>query len=74
MVAHGPIDLKKPVDYASLKDKNVLVTGGASGFGKAFVHMFADNGANVVIADIQDNAGRALEGELNDKTGKYVLG
>ena len=71
MVAHGPIDLKKPVDYASLKDKNVLVTGGV---GKAFVHMFADNGANVVIADIQDNAGRALEGELNDKTGKYVLG
>lgn len=63
----GPVDLKKSVDYAALKDRNVLVTGGASGFGKAFVHMFAYHGANVVVADLQDGPGKELEKELGSK-------
>lgn len=72
MPSNKPIDLKKPIDYAALKDRNVLVTGGASGFGKAFVHMFADHGANVVIADIQDGPGKDLEKDLANKSGKCV--
>lgn len=67
-----PIDLKKSVDYASLKDRNVLVTGGASGLGKGFVHMFADNGANIVIADMNDKLGGEVEKELASKGVKYV--
>ena len=68
----GPVDFKRSIDYAALKDRNVLVTGGASGFGKAFVHMFADHGANVVVADLQDDLGKALEKELANKDGKYA--
>lgn len=62
-----PVDVKKPVDYKALKDRNVLITGGASGLGKGFVHMFADNGANIVVADMTDGPGKDLEKELADK-------
>ena len=62
-----PVDLKKSVDYAALKDRNVLITGGASGLGKGFVHMFADNGANIVVADVSDAAGKDVEKELSGK-------
>ena len=37
---------------AELKDKVVIVTGGAHGIGKAYCTGFADAGARVVIADI----------------------
>lgn len=64
----GPVDLSKPVSYGNLKDRNVLITGGASGLGKSFVHMFAQHGANIVIADLNDAAGKQLEKELGGKT------
>ena len=34
--------------------KVVFITGGAVGFGRAFAHAFAAEGASVVIADIND--------------------
>ncbi len=37
---------------AGLKDKVVIVTGGAHGIGKAYCKGFAGAGARVVIADI----------------------
>jgi NAD(P)-dependent dehydrogenase (short-subunit alcohol dehydrogenase family) len=64
----GPVDLKKAISFTALKDRNVLITGGASGLGKAMVHMFVDHGANIVVGDIQDNLGAALEKELSSKT------
>ena len=36
-----------------LKDKSVIVTGGARGIGRAIVQAFAEAGANVVIADLR---------------------
>jgi NAD(P)-dependent dehydrogenase (short-subunit alcohol dehydrogenase family) len=50
--------------YSSLQDKVVLITGGASGIGEAFVRAFADNGARVAFLDLQHEAGTALAGEL----------
>jgi NAD(P)-dependent dehydrogenase (short-subunit alcohol dehydrogenase family) len=41
-----------------------LVSGGASGLGAACVRMFAQAGANVVIADVNRDAGAALAAEL----------
>lgn len=47
-----------------LKNKGVLVTGGASGLGAACVRLLASNGAKVVIADLNSEGGEKLAGEL----------
>jgi len=44
-----------------LKDSVFLVTGGASGLGAATARMAIDNGAKVVIADVQDGSAYAKE-------------
>lgn len=36
----------------SVAGKTVIVTGAASGMGRATAHLFADEGANVVVADV----------------------
>ncbi len=46
--------------YQSLKGRTVVVTGGASGIGAAFVRAFAANEARVAFLDIQADAGAAL--------------
>jgi len=50
--------------YPSLKDKRVVITGGASGIGAAIVESFAKQGAEVHFLDILENEGRALTAEL----------
>ncbi|MBR7782795.1 3-hydroxyacyl-CoA dehydrogenase [Undibacterium luofuense] len=42
-----------------------IITGGASGLGAATARLLAENGAKVIIADVQDEAGKALAAELN---------
>ena len=42
-----------------------LVTGAAQGFGKGIAEGLFREGANVVIADLNEQAGRALADELN---------
>ncbi len=48
-----------------MKNKIVIVTGGAKGIGEAVVRRFSADGASVVIADTDDNAGTRLAAELN---------
>lgn len=45
-----------------------LVTGGASGLGKATVARLARNGAHVIIADLADSKGAQVAKENGDKT------
>ncbi|MDE2348489.1 MAG: SDR family oxidoreductase [Gammaproteobacteria bacterium] len=45
--------------------KVALVTGAASGLGKADAALLAAEGATVVITDLNEEAGRALEKEIN---------
>jgi len=50
-------------------DKKIaIVTGGAQGFGAGIVENLMENGANVVIADLNDELGRKFADSLN--TGK----
>jgi NAD(P)-dependent dehydrogenase (short-subunit alcohol dehydrogenase family) len=46
--------------YPSLKDKAVVVSGGASGIGEAIVEAFAKQHAQVFFLDIQDKAAEIL--------------
>ncbi len=55
-----------------LRDKSVLVTGGASGLGEACVRLFTMAGAKVVIADLNSEAGIALATE-HSHTGASTL-
>jgi len=49
-----------------LGGKVAIVTGGGSGIGRATVQRFVEEGARVVVADIDDEAGRAAVDELGD--------
>jgi NAD(P)-dependent dehydrogenase (short-subunit alcohol dehydrogenase family) len=43
-----------------LEDRIVIVTGAASGIGEACARRFAEEGARVVVADVQEEAGEKL--------------
>ena len=50
--------------YHSLRDRRVLVTGGASGIGASIVAHFADQGAIVGFLDMDEAAAQTLRGQL----------
>lgn len=58
---------------ADLTDKVCVVTGGASGIGRALVHRFAAAGMRIAIGDIETAALDAVVGELGGE-GDRVLG
>ena len=47
--------------YPSLKDRTVIVTGGATGIGAGMVEEFVTQGSQVVFLDSNAEAGRELE-------------
>ncbi len=51
-----------------LEGKVAVITGAASGIGAGTARMFVDHGAKVIVADMQEAAGRALVAELGDST------
>jgi NAD(P)-dependent dehydrogenase (short-subunit alcohol dehydrogenase family) len=56
-----------------LDNKCALVTGGASGIGRATVELFAKEGAVVVIADINTELGKQVEHEVQQAGSKAVF-
>ncbi len=66
--AMGPIaDLKKSLDFSLLRNKTVLITGGVSGLGALMAIQFAQYGASVTAADINEQQGKAFVRELSEK-------
>ncbi len=52
-----------------LKDKIAVITGGASGIGKAIAERYTQEGARVVVADLDEK----MAGQLTGRLGERVL-
>ena len=50
-----------------IQNHTFLVSGGGSGLGRATVEMLAQNGGNVIIADVNREAGEKLAAELGER-------
>jgi 3-oxoacyl-[acyl-carrier protein] reductase len=53
----------------SVKGLTVLVTGAASGMGRATAHVFATEGANVAVTDLSADGTQAVANEIADRGG-----
>ena len=56
-----------------LSGKTALITGAANGFGAACTKLFHENGANIVIADIDNKSCEILSNELGNRAIGYEL-
>lgn len=54
----------------SLQSKIALITGAASGIGRATAELFARAGASVVVVDVNDSAGNRVAQEISDGGGR----
>ncbi|KIW16046.1 hypothetical protein PV08_06097 [Exophiala spinifera] len=54
------IDCSEPINFDNLNGKTIVITGGASGFGKSCFELWATHGANIIIGDINDKTGTEL--------------
>lgn len=57
----------------TLNEKIAIVTGGASGIGRETVKAFIDKGASVVIADYNEEDGKAFEKEMLDNGAEVMF-
>jgi NAD(P)-dependent dehydrogenase (short-subunit alcohol dehydrogenase family) len=55
-----------------LASKKAIITGGASGIGKATVELFVGEGAQVVFCDVDRQNGQMLADRLGERVTKYI--
>src|SRR3546814_19551333 len=56
---------------SDLSGKTIIVTGGGSGIGRATVELLMASGANVAVADINDEAGEAVAAASGGKAAYF---
>jgi NAD(P)-dependent dehydrogenase (short-subunit alcohol dehydrogenase family) len=56
-----------------LKEKVAIVTGSASGIGKGIAELFSEEGAKVVICDVNAGGTKVAASEIEQKTGESVF-
>jgi 3-oxoacyl-[acyl-carrier protein] reductase len=55
-----------------LQDKAIIITGGASGMGRAGARLFAEEGALVVVADLNEEQAKATAAEIVSTGGTCI--
>lgn len=60
------------LDLFDLKGKTAIITGGAKGIGRASAIMLSEYGANVVIADMDEDAAKETAKTITSNNGKAV--
>jgi NAD(P)-dependent dehydrogenase (short-subunit alcohol dehydrogenase family) len=68
-----PVDVNTPYDPSTLRDKTILITGGANGLGAHMVRHWAAHGANIIIGDVTDGAGEELVASLRMEYPKGIF-
>jgi NAD(P)-dependent dehydrogenase (short-subunit alcohol dehydrogenase family) len=66
-------DQPVPSTPRSLGGKVTLITGGASGIGRATALLFGREGASVVVVDVNEAAGNAVVDELASQGGQAIF-
>lgn len=54
-----------------LHNKIVLITGAAQGIGKSIAELFSEQGATVILSDINDDLGQKITKEIGGKA-EYI--
>lgn len=64
--------IMKDKDLFDLTDKSTIITGGGSGIGRRTALAFAEYGAKLIIADIDQEAAYLVASEINAKGGRAI--
>ncbi|MEO6509851.1 MAG: SDR family oxidoreductase [Nocardioides sp.] len=65
--------MTSPTSAFELSGRKALVTGGAQGLGEGMAKALAEAGATVVVADLQEEAGRSVAKGLGEQHGFVAL-